>query len=102
MTETALHQRLRTEARLPAQYGPVRDARDASDHELVEFTAGGLEMDGWLVNEDGVFNTSKKNLTVDEQADFAAAKQKELQSFFDNAVWTYRQTPLGQWRPASC
>ncbi len=76
------------EANLPTQYGPARNNRDAGGHELDEFTVEGLELDGWLVSDDGIFTIIKWKLTVDEQAAFAAAKQKELQPFFDNAVWS--------------
>ncbi len=46
-------------------------------------------MDGWLMSKDNTFTISETKLTVDEQAAFAATKKKELQSFFDNAVWSY-------------
>ncbi len=36
-----------------------------------------------------MFTLSERRVTVEEQAAFAAAKQKELQSFFDNSMWRY-------------
>jgi hypothetical protein len=75
------------EANLPAQYGPARSTGDAEGHELDEFTVEGLELDGWVVSEDCIFAISERRLTVDEQAAFVGAKQKELQPFFDNAAW---------------
>ncbi len=62
------------EANLPTPYGPARNNSDAGCHELDEFAVEGMALGGWLVSEDGIFTT--------------AAKQKELQSFFDNAVWS--------------
>ena len=79
--------------RCPAEANPLtqygqRERPAMQEAELDEFTVEGLELDGWLVSEDGIFTISERKLTVDEQAAFAAAKQKELQSFFDDAVWS--------------
>ena len=37
-------------------------------------------------------NLSERTMTPDERAQFKAAKVKELQSFFDNQVWTFETT----------
>jgi len=60
------------------------------DIELEEFTVEGLgDACGWHCGPDAVFTLSERRMTVSEQAAFAEAKQKELQSFFDNCVWSY-------------
>ncbi len=76
------------EASLPTVRA-ARNTRDTGGHELDEFIVEGLEQDGWLVSDDGMFTISERKLTVDEQVALAAAKHEELQSFFDNAVWGY-------------
>ena len=66
------------------QQTPVPDA------ELDEFTVDGFDhLQDWLCSPDAVFTLSERRMTVEEQAAFAEAKQKELQSFFDNSVWSY-------------
>ena len=37
-------------------------------------------------------NLSERTMTPDERAQFKAAKVKELQSFFNNQVWTFETT----------
>ena len=42
---------------------------------------------------------NEKKLTVDDRASFAAAKRSELESFFDNQVWTFvdaADAPVGR------
>ncbi len=56
------------EANLPTQCGPARSTRDAGGHELDQFTVEGLEMDGWLVSDEGIFTIRERKLIVDEQA----------------------------------
>ncbi len=65
------------------QQTPVPDA------EVDEFTVDGSDhLQDWLCAPDAVFTLSERRMTVEEQAAFATAKQKELQSLFDNSVWS--------------
>ena len=82
-------------------YGPRRQppptGRDRgpypAEQPLDEFTVKGFEdFSDWLCTEDAAFTLAERRLTVSEQAAFAQAKQKELQSFFDNAVWSFTTT----------
>ena len=59
------------------------------DFNIEGFDFESFDLPGWLCSPDAVFTLSERRLTVEEQAAFAAAKQKELQSFFDNSVWSY-------------
>ena len=59
------------------------------DFNMEGFDVEGFDLPDWLCSPDAVFTLSERRLTVEEQAAFAAAKQKELLSFFDNSVWSY-------------
>jgi hypothetical protein len=50
---------------------------------------GPEQVQGWQVSTEGIFQLSEKSLNVADKAAFAAAKRKELQSFFDNQVWQF-------------